>query len=188
MWRILFLFSALPIAAALLARWFFGMRVLATVGTRPCRCDLNTWMPLPNDSAAIHRNQESAAEFGQQLLHMAIIEWQQRDPKAAAARGNSKRFGAVVPPLTAIVVILAVFVAKIPPMNAIAILLVATALAATLNVLSLAPELAAITHTIKNVRAKKNFPNRDDEDAVIQCAIAHAWKGTLPPMLAALQK
>ena len=29
---------------------------------------------------------------------------------------------------------------------------------------------------------------RDDEEAVIRCAAAHAWKETLPPMLTLLQR
>lgn len=188
MWRLLFIFSALPIAAALIARWFFGMRVLADDGKRPCRCDLATWMPSPDDSAVIHRADESAGEFGRQLRLKALAEWREQDPKSAIARETSRRFGMAVPPLSGIIAVFAVLVAKIPVMGGISVLLAATALAAALGVLSLAPELAAITRAAKKLRAAKSFPRRDDEEAVIRCAVAHAWKETMPPILGLLQR
>jgi hypothetical protein len=93
-----------------------------------------------------------------------------------------------VPPLSGLVAVFAVLVAKIPVMGGISVLLAATALASVLGVLSLAPELAAITREAKKLRTAKNFPRRDDEDAVIRCAVAHAWKETLPPILGLLQR
>ena len=188
MWRLLFLFSAIAIAAVLIARWWFGMRVLQTEGQRPCRCDLDRWMPAPGDEAVIHRAEGTAFEFGKQLREKALAEWKERDPKAAAARESSRRFGLAVPPLSGIVALMAVLVAKIPIIGAIAAFLAATSLAAVLGILSLAPELQAIMVTGRKLRENKSFPRRDDEDAVIQCAIAHAWKESLPPVLQMLQK
>ncbi len=188
MWRLLFIFSALPIIAAFVCRWFFGLRILADEGKRPCRCDLATWMPSPGDSAVIHRADESASEFGRQLRLKALAEWREQDPKAAAARENSRRFGMAVPPLSGVIAVFAVLVAKIPVMGGISCVLAATALASALGVLSLAPEIAAITRTAKKLREARSFPRRDDEDAVIRCAVAHAWKETMPPILGLLQR
>lgn len=188
MWRILFLFSALPIAAALVARWMFGLRVLAETGNRPCRCDLGNWMPAPDDRAVIHRAEESAAEFGRQLRLKALAEWRERDPKGADSREKSRRFGQAVPPLSGVIAVFAILVAKIPIMGGITVLLAATALASALGLLSLAPELNAITLAAKKLREAKSFPRRDDEDAVIRCAVAHAWMETLPPILGLLQR
>lgn len=188
MWRLLLFISALCLAAALVARWFFGMRVLADEGKRPCRCDLATWMPLAEDSAVLHRAEESAAEFGRQLRLKALAEWRLSDPKAAMAREGTRRFGMAVPPLSGMIAVFAVLVAKIPILGGISVLFAATALASALGVLSLAPELAAIAREAKKLRAAKNFPRRDDEDAVIRCAVAHAWKETLPPMLSMVQR
>lgn len=188
MWRLLILFSLLPIAVALIVRWWFGLRVLAEVGGQECRCDLEKWMPSPTDSALIHRAEGPANEFGRQLRLKALAEWRERDPKAAAARESSRRFGMAVPPLSGIVAILAVIVAKIPIIGAISLLLAATALAAMLGLLSLAPELSAITAAAKKLRENRSFPRREDEDRVVRCAIAHAWKETLPPMFSLLQR
>ncbi len=188
MWRILFLFSALPIAAALIARWMFGLRVLAETGKLPCRCDLAAWMPAPDDSAVIHRAEESASEFGRQLRLKALAEWRERDPKASNSRENARRFGMAVPPLSGIIAVFAMLVAKIPIMGGISVLLAATALAIALGLLSLGPELNAITIAAKKLRTAKSFPRRDEEDAVIRCAVAHAWKETLPPIIGLLQR
>jgi hypothetical protein len=185
MWLLIIL---LPIAAALAARWWFGLRVLAEVGGRACRCDLTSWTPPAEAGTAVQRAEHSAAEFGKQLRIKALAEWRERDPKAAAARGNSLRFGMAVPPLTGIVAIMATIVAKIRPIYAIALFLAATALAAALGILALPAELTAIRQAAKNLRAAKNFPNRTDEDAVIRCALAYAWKETLPPLLALIQR
>ena len=188
MWRLLLILSVLPIVAALIARWYFGMRVLAQEGVRACRCDLGKWLPLPDDEAVIHRAEESAAEFGRQLRLKAMAEWRERDPKAASAREGSRRFGMAVPPLSAMVAVMALIVAKIPIIGCIALVLAATALASVLGVLSMAPEMAAITRAAKKLREAKSFPRRDDEDAVIRCAVAHAWKESLPPILGLLQR
>jgi hypothetical protein len=188
MWRILFIISIIPIAAALIARWFFGVRVLAQEGERLCRCDLATWMPDPDDAAVIHRADGTAAEFGHQLRLKALDGWRRHDPKAVAARENARRFGMAVPPLCGIVAVFAVFVAKIPVMGGIAVLLGATALSAAIGILSLPNELAAIHRAAKKIREAKSFPKRDDEDAVIRCAVAQAWKQTLPPILSLLHR
>ncbi len=188
MWRLLFLFSAVLIAAVLIARWWFGMRVLLTDGKRVCRCDLGKWMPTQDDTAVIHRAEETAGEFGRQLRLKALEEWKDLDPKRAASRESSRRFGMAVPPLSGVVALMAVLVAKIPIFGALAAFLAATSLSAILGVMSLAPELQAIMAASRKLRENKIFPNRDDEEAVIRCAIAHAWKDALPPVLQMLQR
>lgn len=183
MYRALLFISLLPIAIALIARWWFGVRILANLGKRPCRCDLQRWLPSPGDEAVIHRAEGTAGEFGNQLRLKALAEWRGRDPKAAASRENMRRFGLAVPPLSALVAVFAVLVGKIPVMGVFAILLGATALSGLLGILTLPPELAAITRTARKARDEKNFPNREDEDSVIRCAMAHAWDVALPPIL-----
>lgn len=188
MWHLLFMFSAVPIAVALVLRWWFGIRVLLTDGMRPCHCDLAKWMPPPGDTAVVHRAEESADEFGRQLRLKALAEWREREPRAAESREKSRRFGMAVPPLSGVVAVLALAVAKVPPMGAISLLLGATALAAVLGLLSLPPELSVITQAARRLRETKGFPRRDDEEAVVRCALAHAWKESLPPILAMFQK
>ena len=100
-----------------------------------------------------------------------------------ASREKTQRFSTAVPPLSGVVAVLAVIVGKIPVMGAVAILLGATALATVMGMLALAPELTAISRTARKVRETHDFPRRDDEDAVIRCAIAHAWIASLPPIL-----
>jgi hypothetical protein len=73
-------------------------------------------------------------------------------------------------------------------MGGISCVLAATALSSALGVLSLAPEIAAITRAAQKLRAAKSFPRRDDEEAVVRCAVAHAWKETMPPILGLLQR
>lgn len=82
---------------------------------------------------------------------------------------------------------MAIIVAK-SPSAAISIFLAATALSAVLGLLSIAPELLAISVAAKKLRDKRCFIRRDDEDAVVRCAMAYAWKETLPPILNLLQR
>lgn len=188
MWQFLFLISIVPVAAALVARWWFGTRVLAETGTRPCRCDLNVWLPAPEDDAAVHRAEHTAAEFGAQLRQQALAKWKTDDPKSAGSREGTRRFGMAVPPLSALVAVLAAMVARFPIKGALAIFLAATALSAVFGILTLPAELAAIARAAKRARDSKAFPRRDDEEAVIECATALAWKETLPPVLGLIQK
>jgi hypothetical protein len=183
MYRIILILSLLPIAIALVARWWFGLRVLATEGTRACRCDLARWMPAPGDDAAVHRAENSAVEFGRELRIKALAEWHARDPKAAKAREGTRRFGLAVPPLSGIIAVMGLLVGRIPAIGAIAILLGASALAAAFSLLSLPAELRAIANCARDCRENKCFPAEADELAVIDCAVAHAWDAALPPIL-----
>ena len=188
MFRLILFISLFPIAIALLARWWFGTRILAGDGGRLCRCDLSNWMPPPGDESLVHRAEESADEFGRQLRLKALAEWKEQDSKGSGSREGTRRFGLAVPPLSGVVAVFAVIVGKIPVMGAVAILLGATALSAALGLLSLPPELSAITRAAAKLRKKKSFPRQDDEDAVIRCAMAHAWDAALPPIMRWIKK
>jgi uncharacterized membrane protein len=88
-----------------------------------------------------------------------------------------------VPPLSGLVAVFAVILAKIPFLGAAAVLLTATALAAAVGLLSLAPELRAIARSSQALRKNRSFTSSEDEEAVVACAVAHAWKESLPPIL-----
>jgi hypothetical protein len=188
MFKIVIILCLIPIAIALAARWWFGVRVLSVEGGRACRCDLKRWLPSPGDEAVVHRADNTARDFGRDLRLKALAEWREQNPKAAASREKTRRFGLAVPPLSGLVAVFAVLVGKIPVMGAIAILVGATAIAALMGILTLPPELAAISRAARKAREEKNFPSRDDEDAVIRCATAHAWDAALPPILRWMQR
>ncbi len=183
MHRVVFMLSILPIAAAMVARWWFAVRILAIEGRRPCQADLQNWLPAPGDAALVHRAEGTAAEFGRQLRDKALAEWREADPKAAGSRDNSRRFGLAVPPLSVMVAVFAVLVGKVPVLGGFAVFLGATAVAAVLGLLTLPPELAAITRAARAMRERRSFPRPGDEMAVIRCAKAHAWDRSLPPLL-----
>lgn len=183
MWRLPLIISLIAIAAAAAARWYFGLRVLTGVGGRPCRCDPARW-----DDATDLPAEASALEFGRRLRQQALAQWTLDQPKAAASRQSVKRFGLAVPPLAAIVAVFAFIVAKIPVLGAIAIALFATALACAVGLSSLPAELAAVTRASRALRESRCFKRRDDEDAVIRCAHAHAWMDTLPHVVSTFQR
>ncbi|MGD9420160.1 MAG: hypothetical protein Q7R22_014585 [Verrucomicrobiota bacterium JB025] len=186
--RFIILLSLIPIAIALVTRWWFGLKVLAAEGKRTCRCDLETWQPDPTDTASVQRSDASASNFGCQLRNKALATWKSEDPKAAAAREGAHRFGLAVPPLSGIVAIFALIIGKVPFSGAIAIFILATAIAAIFNLLSLPHELRAIARAAAKTKGNKCFHNSYDEEAVIRCAVAHAWELAVPPVLRLLQK
>jgi hypothetical protein len=179
----LLLAGLVPILGTLAIRWWFGVRVLATLGPRNCQCDLGRWLPAPGDQALVHRAEGTAADFGRQLWEKSLAEWREASPREAASREGTRRFGLAVPPLSGVVAVFAVLVGKIPFTGAIAAFLLVTALAALMGLLTLPPELKAIARTAAKARKDRSFPGRDDEEAVIRCAIAHAWDAALPPIL-----
>jgi hypothetical protein len=183
MWRLLFILSVLPIAAALVAQWWFGLRVIAAEGKRPCRCELNRWNHTLGESPLITTPEAPAVEFGKQLRLVALEEWKIRDPKSATSRENSRRFGLAVPPLTLLIAVFALVLAKIPALGAITILLASTAISAAIGLLTLPPELLAISRTTRKMRESRVFVRTDDEEAVAKSAIAHAWRESIPPVL-----
>ncbi len=126
--------------------------------------------------------------FAELLRKIALADWRVRDKKAAIAREGTRRFGMAVPPLTAMVAILGIMVGRVTPSYGIAIFLLATALAAIFSYLSIAPEINAILTTARRLRTSGIFHRRDDEDAVIQAAVAISWKEAAPPIFNLLQR
>ncbi len=188
MWRLLLILSILPIVAALIARWWFGLRVLAKQGRRACRCDPGRWQDAFDSAIIPPEGDVPAREFGSNLRRIALVLWAARDPKSAKSREGSRRFGLAVPPLSGLIAIFAFFVAKVPFTGALAIFFAATAIAAIIGLLTLAPELRAIAHTARHLRESRTFRRSDDEEAVIDSAIAHAWTEATPPVLRILQR
>ncbi len=188
MFRLIIFFSLIAIILAMVARFWFGLKVLAIEGQRICRCDLAKWFPAHDDDEVIQRSDKPAAEFGAELRKKALAQWMEEDKKSAKSRRGAHNFGLVVPALSGIVAIMAVVVGRVPPMGAVAIIFFATALSAVLGLLSLPAELSAIARTAKHVRKTGQLDTRDDEDAVIRCANAHAWEAALPPILKWIQR
>ncbi len=125
--------------------------------------------------------------FAELLRKSALADWRERDRKLAISREGTRRFGMAVPPLTAMIVILGIVVGRVTPSFGIAIFLLATAFSAVIAYLSIAPEINAILTTARKLRTSGIFHRRDDEDAVIQAAVAIAWKEAAPPIFNLLQ-
>lgn len=187
MWRFLLFISIFPLALALLARWWFGLRVLRREGRRICRCDPARWARLPGVGDSPPPAEGSAREHAVHLRAAALAAWKKRAPKAAAARESSKRFCMAVPPLTIMVAVFAVLLAKVPVTGGIAIVLAATALAATFRLLGLGSELRAMAAQVNTMRETRPYSRLDDEDAVATCTAAEAWSDAVPPILKFLQ-
>ncbi len=188
MFRILILLAALPIIAAFVARWWFGMRILSTAGRRQCSCDLSRWeKSFGKDNLPPSKNGD-ARIYAALLRKAALADWSTRDSKAAAAREGSRRFGMAVPPLSLMIAILAIIVGKILVTGAIAIFLLAIAFSVIISYLSISPELNAILVTARRLRDTGAFHRRDDEDAVIKAASALVWKEGAPPVFNLIQR
>jgi hypothetical protein len=186
-WRVMFLVSVVPIAVALLARWWFGIRVLSAEGRRICRCDAARWAKLPGAGKEPPPIEAPAREHAVRIRAAALAAWSERAPKLAASREGSKRFGMAVPPLTVMVAVFAILLAKVPVMGGISIILAAIAISATLRLLGLGSELRAVAAQVNAMRESRVFPRLDDEDAVAACAAAEAWNDSVPPVLKFLQ-
>jgi len=183
MWRLLYIPCILAIAAAVVARIWFGKQVVFGKGGQSCKVDVDRWSDLLGTTVNLPTSEATAAELGRQLRKSALVQWQQRDPKAVRAREAAKRFGMAVPPLTIAVVLFALIAHRIPVPGAIAIFLAATALSSLLGLLSIGAELRAVAVLAKVLRERRAFVRRDDEDNVISCAVAEVWLDALPPIL-----
>ncbi|WAC18250.1 hypothetical protein OVA24_13490 [Luteolibacter sp. SL250] len=183
MWRLIFIISILPIVAAIVARWYFGLRVLSKDGRQPCTVDPIRWQVYLGDKPALETPSAPAVELGKVLRLAALEDWKTREPKKAASRESARKFGLAVPPLALVIAVFALLVAKIPFLGAVAILFASTALSAAFGLLSLGGELRAIAVTTRKLRESRSFMRRDDEEAVASCAVAHAWSESIPPIL-----
>ncbi len=186
--RLLILLAILPIVVAFVARWWFGMRILAGQGKRQCRCDIEKWHKTFGAGNLPVSKEADARVYADFLRKSALADWKTREPKAAASREGARRFGMAVPPLSLMIAILAVFVAKIGITMAIAIFLLAIAFSVITSYLSIAPELKAILITSRRLRDAGVFYRRDDEDAVIEATTALVWKESAPPVFNLIQR
>ena len=183
MFRILIFISIIPIIVALIARWWFGMRILAKAGKRHCTCDLGRWESVLGKDTLPLVKQADALVFAEQFRKQALIDWKKRSPKAAASREATRHFGMAVPPFALVIGFLGLIVARIPPLGVLAIFLAATALAVVFSLLGIASELNAMLIASRQLRTNGLFHRRDDEDAVIESATALVWKQAVPPIL-----
>ncbi|QTN31391.1 hypothetical protein HZ994_03290 [Akkermansiaceae bacterium] len=188
MFRFLIILAVLPILAAFAARWWFGMRVLSGAGRRQCSCDLSRWENAFGKTHLPPSKNGDARIFAEMLRNAALADWKTRDPKAAAAREGSRRFGMAVPPLSLMIAVLAIIVGKLPVVGAIAIFLFAIAFSVVISYLSISPELRAILTAARRLRDTGAFHRRDDEDAVIEAASALVWKEGAPPVFNLIQR
>jgi hypothetical protein len=187
MWRILIFLSILPPVLAMLLRWWYGTRVLATLGPRVCHADLAKWLPEPDSEMVARRSDETAHATGFHLWRFAMREWELQDPQGYRTRQKSKRLAIMLPPMMVLIAAFALIVGKLPILGAFAMVFVSIALSALLSYLTLGPELRECASASNRLRKSGAFRMRDDEDAVIECAIAHAWHQALPPVLRWLQ-
>ncbi len=188
MFRLLTLLAALPIIAAFIARWWFGMRILAGKGKHQCRCDLDKWNKTFGSENLPVANEADARVYADLLRKAALADWKTSEPKAAASREGTRRFGMAVPPLAAMIAILGLIVGRIPFGGALAIFLLAIAFAVIVSYLSIAPELKAILTAARRLRNTGVFYRRDDEDAVIEAATALVWKESAPQVFNLIQR
>jgi hypothetical protein len=182
MWRLLFLLSILPVIGALIARWYFGLRVLAIEGKRLCRFD-RVREVYTGENSSIEIKEGPAAGLGKLLHTAALAEWKTRDPKRAAARESARKFGLAVPPIALIIAIFAMIVGRVSIYGGFVLFLAAIALSVVTNLLTLGTELTAIAITSRKLREARAFTTRDDEEAVTRSALAHAWADCIPPIL-----
>ena len=186
--RFLILLAALPIIAAFLIRWWLGVRVLSAQGRRQCSCDPHLWEKTFGSAHLPTSNAADARLFAAALRKAALADWKTREPKAAAAREGTRRFGMAVPPLSLMVVLLGVMVGRVPLIWALPVFLLAVALSAIFSYLGVAPELKATLLASRRLRDSRAFHRRDDEDAVIACAAALVWKEAAPPVFKLIQR
>lgn len=171
----------------MILRWWYGTRVLATSGPRMCRADLTKWLPGSEDEAVAHRSDEDAHRVGFYLWRFAMVSWREQDPRGYDARQKSKRISTVLPAFAVLIAAFALVVGKIPILGAFAMVIASIAFASVFAFLTLGPELRACASAANQLRKSRSYPLKDDEDAVIECAIAHAWHQSLPPVLRWIQ-
>lgn len=188
MFRLFILLSAIPIVITFAIRWWFGTRIISAKRHQQCSCDLEKWDHAFGSENLPPSKSGDAIIFATALRKSALADWRTREPKAAASREGTRRFGMAVPPLAAMCAILGLIVGRIPAAGAIAIFLGAIAFAAIIAYLGIAPELKAIISTSRRLRETRIFPRRDDEDAVIEAANALAWKEAAPPIFNLIQR
>lgn len=185
--RLLILIALLPILITLAVRWWFGLRLLKSGSETTCSCDLEKWKETFGEKNLPPSASSDIITYATCFRNCALADWLVRDKKAAVAREGTRRFGMAVPPLSAMVAILGIMVGRIPISYGIAIFLLATAFSAVIAYLSIAPEINALTISFRRLRESRIFPRRDDEDAVIQAAIALSWKEAAPPIFNLIQ-
>ena len=186
--RLLILIAVIPIVITLAARWWFGLRLLKSYTENSCKCDLEIWKQTFGEQNLPTSSTGTQMMFAESLRKTALDDWRARDKKAATSREGTRRFGMAVPPLTAMIVILGIMVGRVTPSYGIAIFLLATALSAIFCYLTIATEINAILTTARRLRESGIFHRRDDEDAVIQAAIALSWKESAPPIFNLIQR
>ena len=180
-WKLLFVFSLIPIAAALISRWYFGTRILMSRGKRACTVDRIRWETYLGKAAPLEVEEAPAMELGKLLRIIALADWKARDPKRASVRDKARKFGMAVPPLGLIIAVFIIF--RMGAYAGLAVFVSAIALSILTAYVSIGTELTVVALMNRRLRESRSFPRRDDEDAVADSATAHVWLEATPPIL-----
>lgn len=169
--RIFIILSLVPLVISLVARWYFGTRILFLERDHSCRL--------------LHSHEtETAVTLGRRWRRAAIKRWIIDHPRTAKKRQHALRFGLILPPLTLIACILSILAFKMSVLTGLAIFLLILTLAIVANWLTLPSEILAIqdksSYLIDDQTKVKNIK---DEPTILVCAIAHSWDDSVPPML-----
>jgi len=186
--RLLIIIAVVPIVITFAIRWWFGLRRLSSSKHQQCRCDLEKWEATFGSENLPSSDSGDAIIFATALRKAALADWKTREPKTATSREGTRRFSMAVPPLVAMVAILASLVGRIPFGMALAIFLLAIAFCAAISYLSIATELKAILTICRRLQGSRIFSRTDDEEAVINATNGLAWKEAAPPIFNLIQK
>jgi len=186
--RLLLIISLIPIVIAFVVRWWFGTRIITTLGHKEAQCNLDKWQNTFGSDLLPPSNREKTVIYAELVRKSALLEWKIRDPKAAKSREAVRNFGMAVPPLSLMCAVMGFFVGSITISVVILIFLIALALASTFAYLSIGQELQALLITSRRLRDARVFPRSDDESAVLNTATALCWKEAAPPIFKLIQK
>jgi len=186
--RLLILIAAVPVIATFAVRWWLGLRILKSSEEQQCTCDLKKWELTFGPDHLPPAASGDLIIYAELLRKSALADWRVRDPKTAISREGTRRFGMIVPPLTAMIVMLGAIVGRVPIAYGIAIFLLVTAFSSIVSYLSIGPEIKAILTTSRRLRNAGIFHRRDDEDALIQAAVALSWKEAAPAAFNLIQR
>jgi hypothetical protein len=179
-WKVILIFSLLPLIGAWLARHWFWTRVRLEGLRHDCGTSVREFrerlgLPPGKRGEATH-----AAALGNALRECGLTLMERDGNALAKARVKGGYLTKALPALVGVITVFAILSKRVPAQAAIAGAVGVIAMWTLLRLTGMAVEWRAVARGTEALRASRALKRSDDEEEVIRCAKASVWSTVWP--------
>ena len=179
-WKVVIIFSLLPLVGAWLARHWFWTRASRQGLRRDCGITVREFRERLGLPPGRKGKETDAAALGDALRECGLRLMEREGSKVAKARVTGGYVTRVMPAMAGVIAVFAILSKRVPAGWAIAGALAVVAVWTFQRFTGMAIEWRAVARGTEVLKATRALKRADDEDEVVRCAKASVWSTVWP--------